>query len=85
MDGEDLYPEIIDKIGRLAYGLIANHPMFDGNKRLGILVLLVLLDLNKAVFNFADLELIRLGSLLADGSLSLEGFLEYLRELFPEL
>lgn len=45
-DGEELYPETKDKIIRLAYGLIKNHSFRDGNKRIGALVLLTLLELN---------------------------------------
>lgn len=34
-DGIDLYPTVIEKAVRLGYGLIANHPFIDGNKRIG--------------------------------------------------
>lgn len=34
-EGEDLYPSLIDKACRLAFGLIKNHPFIDGNKRIG--------------------------------------------------
>ena len=44
--GEDLIPDTKEKIVRLAYGLIKNHAFRDGNKRIGALVLLVLLELN---------------------------------------
>lgn len=44
--GEELYPETKDKIIRLVYGLIKNHSFRDGNKRIGALVLLVLLEIN---------------------------------------
>lgn len=44
--GEELLPEMKDKIIRLAYGLIKNHSFRDGNKRIGALVLLTLLEIN---------------------------------------
>ena len=44
--GEELIPYIKEKIVRLAYGLIKNHAFKDGNKRIGALVLLMLLELN---------------------------------------
>ena len=44
--GEELFPDTKDKIIRLAYGLIKNHSFRDGNKRIGALVLLTLLELN---------------------------------------
>jgi len=44
--GEELLPETKDKIIRLAYGLIKNHSFRDGNKRIGALVLITLLEIN---------------------------------------
>lgn len=34
--GEELYPTIQAKAARLGYGLIKNHSMIDGNKRIGV-------------------------------------------------
>jgi death-on-curing protein len=33
--GEELYPTIQAKAARFGYGLIKNHTMLDGNKRIG--------------------------------------------------
>ena len=33
--GEELYPGIQAKAARLCYGLVKNHVMIDGNKRIG--------------------------------------------------
>ena len=55
--GQDLYPDDIGKIVRFGYGLISNHPFHDGNKRIGALVLLTLLELNGYLINTTDKEL----------------------------
>ena len=44
--GEELISDTMEKIVRLAFGLIKNHAFRDGNKRIGALVLLMLLELN---------------------------------------
>ena len=44
--GQDLFPTVIEKSARLGFGLIANHPFVDGNKRVGIHAMLVQLALN---------------------------------------
>lgn len=44
--GEELYPSIQAKAAQLCYGLVKNHAMTDGNKRLGTHVMLVFLALN---------------------------------------
>ena len=37
--GEELYPSIQAKVERLCYGLVKNHAMLDGNKRILVLAI----------------------------------------------
>ena len=39
--GVDLFPTLLEKGVRLGFGLVSNHPFVDGNKRIGILIMLV--------------------------------------------
>ena len=66
--GQDLYPSDIDKIVRLGYGLIDNHPFQDGNKRIGALALLALLELNGYKVNATNEELATIIYDVASGS-----------------
>lgn len=45
-DGNDLYPKFIDKISILFYLMIKNHPFQNGNKRIAVAALFVVLYLN---------------------------------------
>ena len=45
-DGIEFYPEIESKISAITYSLINNHGFVDGNKRIGVSVMLLLLKLN---------------------------------------
>ena len=45
-DGEDLYPGVEERAARLGFGLIANHAFFDGNKRIGVHMMLHVLAMN---------------------------------------
>jgi death-on-curing protein len=67
--GQELYPSLIGKAARLGYSLIANHPFVDGNKRIGVLVMLTFLELNGAPVECTDGELAGIGFGAADGSL----------------
>lgn len=66
-DGKDLYKTIQAKAARLGFSLIKNHPFVDGNKRIGILAMLVFLEMNGIEISCTDEELVDLGLGLADG------------------
>ena len=68
--GEELYPSIQDKAARICFGLIKNHIFVDGNKRIGIYVMLVFLQLNGISIECNDNDLVELGIGIADGSIS---------------
>ncbi|WP_251862368.1 type II toxin-antitoxin system death-on-curing family toxin [Clostridium sp. Marseille-Q2269] len=44
--GEELYPSIQAKAARLGFSIIKKHPFLDGNKRIGMLAMMVFLEIN---------------------------------------
>lgn len=66
-EGEDLYPSLIDKACRLAFGLIKNHPFIDGNKRVGTHAMILLLYINGFELSYKDNELIDIILRLSSG------------------
>ena len=44
--GHDAYPDIISKAAALLQSIVNNHPLVDGNKRLGWLATAVFLEIN---------------------------------------
>ena len=76
--GEELYPSVPRKAARLCYGLIQNHAFYDGNKRIGIYVMLVFLELNGMEINCSDEELINLGLGVASGEMKDENILAWI-------
>ncbi|HEX2274613.1 MAG TPA: type II toxin-antitoxin system death-on-curing family toxin [Acidimicrobiales bacterium] len=44
--GEDAYPDVWTKAAALLQSIVKNHPLVDGNKRLGWLATAVFLELN---------------------------------------
>lgn len=67
--GMELYPSVIGKAARLCYGFIKNHAFLDGNKRIGIYVMLVFLELNGMEMECREEELIALGLGIASGEI----------------
>ncbi len=55
--GEELYKTSYEKSAAVAKGIIADHPFFDGNKRTGIMLALILLERNGIATTMSDKEL----------------------------
>ena len=66
--GEDLYQDLEAKGKQLCNSLIRNHPFLDGNKRIGILAMLVFLDINGKKLEITNEEIIKLGLNIAKGN-----------------
>jgi death-on-curing protein len=54
---QDLFPTVQAKAARLGYGLIKNHAMVDGNKRIGTHAMLIFLALNGVELEYTQKEL----------------------------
>ena len=76
--GEELYPSVQAKAARLCYGLVKNHPMVDGNKRIGAHVMLVFLMLNGYELSYTQQELSETILDLASGSLNADDIQQWL-------
>lgn len=79
-DGNDLYPTLMQKAARLGYSLVSNHPFIDGNKRIGIHVMLTFLALNGVEIECTQQELTETGLSLADGTMSFEKLQQWLSQ-----
>ena len=77
---EDFYPTITEKAVRLCFGLVKNHPFFDGNKRIGAMALLITQDQNQLKFTAEPSELTEVILDLASGKRSYENLLEWVRK-----
>ena len=65
--GDDFYSTSEEKIAAITYNLINNYGFIDGNKRVGIAVMLLLLRLNDFRLQFKQDELVVLGLGIANG------------------
>ena len=68
--GNNLYPDILDKASQLCCSLIENHPFVDGNKRIGVHLMLLFLKLNNIEVNYSQQELVDFGLDIASGKMS---------------
>lgn len=77
-DGKELYPTKEEKGAMLGYSLISNHAFLDGNKRIGIYVMLTFLEVNGIRIECTDNELIDLGLGIAAGEINYEEILDWI-------
>lgn len=75
--GEELYPTIQAKAARLGYGLIKNHCVIDGNKRIGTHAMLVFLALNGIELKYTQKELYETILDIAAGKIGYEDLLQW--------
>ena len=79
-DGQELYPTKLEKAARLGFSLISNHAFVDGNKRIGMYIMLMLLELNGVKVTAKDQDVIDAGLSVADGRMEYEELLAWVRK-----
>jgi death-on-curing protein len=77
---EEFYPSLVEKAAVLAVRMARNHPLPDGNKRLGWQALTVFLALNGCGLEVATDEAVTLMVAVAAGELDEEAVADWLRE-----
>ncbi len=78
--GEEFYPTKEEKGARLGYSLISNHAFVDGNKRIGVYVMLTFLEVNGIHLDCTNEDVVNVGLGVADGSMDYEALLAWVRE-----
>lgn len=79
-DGKELFPSKEEKAARLGIGLVSNHAFVDGNKRIGLYVMLTFLEVNGIRIETTDDELVSVGLALAQGKMNYEALLQWIRD-----
>lgn len=79
-DGIELYPSKEEKGARIGYSLISNHAFVDGNKRIGMYVMMTFLEVNGIRLNCTDDEIVSAGLSVAAGTMDYDALLEWVRE-----
>lgn len=79
-DGQELYPSKEEKAARLGFSLISNHAFVDGNKRIGMYIMLSFLDINGVKIEATNDDVVSLGLSVADGSAKYDEILKWIVE-----
>lgn len=79
-DKKELYPSKEEKAAKIGYELIANHAFVDGNKRIGMYIMLTFLEVNGISLKLEDQDIINVGLAVASGKMSYDDVLEWIKE-----
>lgn len=78
-NGQELYPSKEEKAAKLGYSLISNHAFVDGNKRIGMYIMLSFLDINGVKIEATNEDVVYLGLSVADGSAKYDEILNWIK------
>ena len=78
--GQELYPTKEEKGARIGFNLISNHAFVDGNKRIGMYVMLTFLEVNGIRLECTNEEIVEVGLAVASGAMGYEPLLEWVRD-----
>ncbi len=79
-DGQEFYPTKEEKGARIGHSLISNHAFVDGNKRIGVYVMLTFLEVNGIRLDCTNEEVVHIGLSVADGSMDYDALLSWIKE-----
>ena len=77
---KEFYPTKEEKGARLGFALISNHAFVDGNKRIGMYIMMAFLEMNGIRIECSDEELVEAGLSVANGSMGYEELLGWVRD-----
>ncbi|MBO4534304.1 MAG: type II toxin-antitoxin system death-on-curing family toxin [Clostridia bacterium] len=78
-DGNDLYPGKEEKAAKIGYSLISNHAFVDGNKRIGMYVMLTFLEVNGIRVDATNQEVEDLAMSVASGQGKYQDVLDWIK------
>ena len=76
----EFYPTKEEKGARLGYNLISNHAFVDGNKRIGMYVMLTFLEVNGIHMDCTNDDVSSTGLAVASGNMDYDALLQWIKD-----
>lgn len=77
---QEFYPTKEEKGARLGYNLISNHAFVDGNKRIGMYVMLTFLEVNGVHMDCTNEDVSDAGLAVASGKMEYDALLQWVKD-----
>ncbi len=78
--GEELYKTKEEKAASLGFSLISNHAFVDGNKRIGVYVMLTFLEAEGIKMDCSNEDVVNLGLSVASGVMKYDEILSWIKK-----
>ncbi len=78
--GEELYKTKEEKAASLGFSLISNHAFVDGNKRIGVYIMLIFLEAEGIKMNCTNADVVDLGLSVASGEMKYSEVLAWINK-----
>ena len=76
----EFYPTKEEKAAKLGFDLISNHAFLDGNKRIGMYVMLTFLEANGIRIEAENEDVVTVGLAVASGTMNYDNLVDWVRE-----
>ncbi len=76
---KEFYPTKVEKAARLGFALVGNHAFLDGNKRIGMYVMLTFLEVNGIRMDCTNDDVVEAALGVASGKMGYEDLLAWVR------
>ena len=76
---KEFYPSKEEKAAKIGFSLVSNHAFVDGNKRIGMYIMITFLEVNGIYLDCTNEEVVEIGLGLADGSIGYEEILAWIK------
>lgn len=77
---KEFFPNKEEKAAKIGYSLVTNHAFVDGNKRIGMYIMITFLEVNGIYLNCTNDEVVEVGLALAEGKIKYEELLDWIKE-----
>ena len=76
----EFYPTKEEKAAKIGFSLVSNHAFVDGNKRIGMYIMITFLEVNGIYLDCTNEDVVMVGLALAEGKYKYEELLNWIKE-----
>lgn len=76
----EFYPTKEEKAAKIGFSLVSNHAFVDGNKRIGMYIMITFLEVNGIYLDCTNEDVVMVGLALAEGKYKYDELLNWIRE-----